>query len=463
MNQPPMPGLPDLPDSDKTVIIPRPGGRRPAASGAGFPPPPTAAWAPPPLAGANALGASVAMPSPATSGVRLGEGLPLVGPSPLVAFAAPLLNTVATIRRTLRHPQPDALREELVRALQEFEQRARQAGCVPEQVLVARYCLCTVLDEAVSLVPWGESAGWAQRSLLLTLHGETFGGEKFFQYLDQALGSPRANLDLLELLYVCLALGFEGRYHVLDNGRTQLTALRDRVISSIRRERGDAERDLSVHWRGEHRPPKPLAKRLPAWLVLAVVALILFITYITYTLLLATQSDPVFVSLAAVKADPGKYQPPVADATPPPPPPPRLVPLLTAEIQSGQVEVVEDALGSHVTIHGDKFFDPGRADIRSDVVPVLQKVAAAIDKVPGAVTVTGHTDNQPIRSLRFPSNFELSLERAKGVAQLIDGALAERGRVRSDGAAESRPLVANDSAEGRAKNRRVEITLRYAP
>jgi type VI secretion system protein ImpK len=441
MSEPPFPGKPGAPvpdDSEATIMIPKPGGRRTTA--------------PAPMAGqAMTLDASAVL-----SDVEEAAGP--VGLNPLVANASVLLNTVPTIRRSLHHADPAGLRDDLLRAITEFESRARAAGASPEHVLIGRYALCTMIDEAVANMPWGASPEWVQQSLLVTLHREGFGGEKFFQLLDKAMEDPRRNIDLLELMYVCIALGFEGRYSVIDNGRAQLDALRDRLHGVIRRERGEFERDLSGKWKGVQRVAKPLVRRLSAWIVLAAVALLLFVLYLVFALLLASRSDPVFTSLAAIHSEVGDLK----RAPPPPPPPaaPRLKPLLAAEILADQLEVDEDATSSHVIIHGDKFYDPGSAEIKPELVPVINRIAAAINQVPGIVTVSGHTDNQPTRrSLRFPSNYELSLERARGVAALL-GQTVHDHSIRAEGLADSKPLAPNTTPDGRARNRRVEITLR---
>jgi len=177
-----------------------------------------------------------------------------------------------------------------------------------------------------------------------------------------------------------------------------------------------------------------------------------------FALVLASKSDPVFNTLAAIHSDVGDLK----RAPPPPPPPaaPRLKPLLLNEILAGQVDVDEDAVSSHVIIHGDKFYDPGSAEIKPDLVPVINRIAQAINQVPGVVTVGGHTDNQPTkRSLRFPSNYELSLERARGVAALL-GQTVKNHTIKAEGLADSKPIAPNTTPEGRARNRRVEITLR---
>jgi type VI secretion system protein ImpK len=94
------------------------------------------------------------------------------------------------------------------------------------------------------------------------------------------------------------------------------------------------------------------------------------------------------------------------------------------------------------------------------VFQVIQHIAEALDKLPGAVLVTGHTDDQPIRTARFPSNWELSTERARSVVAVMAAEMKDPARLRAEGLADSEPLVANDSPANRAKNRRVAILLR---
>jgi type VI secretion system protein ImpK len=83
--------------------------------------------------------------------------------------------------------------------------------------------------------------------------------------------------------------------------------------------------------------------------------------------------------------------------------------------------------------------------------------------VPGTILVTGHSDDVPIHTARFPSNWELSTERARSVAGLMTTKLREPGRLRAEGVADSEPLAPNDSAANRARNRRVAIVVRPAP
>jgi len=125
-----------------------------------------------------------------------------------------------------------------------------------------------MLDEAAADTPWGGSGTWARHSLLAMFHNENEGGEKVFQLMARLAEKPAVNLDLLELIYCALTLGFEGRYRVIDNGRAQLEAVRDRLAQIIRQQRGDHAHALAQHWQGQ-----AVARRgATSWLPLAATA-----------------------------------------------------------------------------------------------------------------------------------------------------------------------------------------------
>src|SRR5438270_613278 len=108
-----------------------------------------------------------------------------------------------------------------------------------------------MIDEAAADTPWGGSGVWGRHSLLAMFHNETEGGEKVFQLMARLAEKPKENRDLLELIYAAITLGFEGRYRVIDNGRAQLDAVRDRLAQILRKERGDHSHALAEHWQGQ--------------------------------------------------------------------------------------------------------------------------------------------------------------------------------------------------------------------
>lgn len=105
-------------------------------------------------------------------------------------------------------------------------------------------------------------------------------------------------------------------------------------------------------------------------------------------------------------------------------------------------------------------FDVGRADLRADAMPILVALAETLRDWPNPIRVEGHTDNVPIQNNLYPSNWELSTARASRVVRY----LVERGglspdRLSAAGYGEYRPVASNDTAEGRARNRRVDVVL----
>lgn len=167
--------------------------------------------------------------------------------NPLVAAANPLLNAIPQIRHSVSHEDQAGLRQRLIDEIRRFEVRCQQAALPYEVIVGARYCLCTALDEAAALTPWGSRGVWSGSGLLVTFHNETWGGEKFFQLLARLSQNPREHIFLLEMINYCLLLGFEGRYRVMDNGRTQLETIKQRLWQMIRSVRGSYPPPLSPH------------------------------------------------------------------------------------------------------------------------------------------------------------------------------------------------------------------------
>ncbi len=201
------------------------------------------------------------------------------GLNSLVNAAAMLIAVFCKTRESVGHPNVGGLHQQLVREIKTFDTTAREEGLKPEIVLSARYILCTILDEAVLNTPWGAESPWTQRTLLSTFHNETGGGEKFFLILDRMRSSPAENLDILELIYICISLGYEGKYRVISRGRDALEQIRDELFRIIRTHRGEYERSLSPRWHGLAKTRNTLAQYVPLWVVAAIFIGILALSY----------------------------------------------------------------------------------------------------------------------------------------------------------------------------------------
>lgn len=425
-------------DDDRTIIRPNPGGRSSQPT------------APPPQA------------SPAGPAIDTSD---MVGLNPLEQCAALLLNLLGQIRGTASHPNPNALHQQLSGEIKKFEANAQRAGIETETIFTARYVLCTTVDEFVLLTPWGANSIWHNQSLLRVFHRETSGGERFFLLLKHLEKDPATNIDLLELMYVCLALGFQGRYRVESGGAASLEAVRENLYRVIRNQRGEYEMALSPHWKGVDKGLMNKKHRIPLWAMLAIAFTVLGFIYGAFSFSLLRQSDPLYASLGTAGMEENLR--PSRSLSPPPirriadPAPPRfsMQGFLAPEVAEGLVTVQELDDKTIVLIRGDGLFDSGVDLIKPAYLPLMARIGNGLEETTGNIRVIGHSDNVPISTRRFPSNRALSQARAEAVVAELVKQVSKSERIRALGVADTQPVASNDTAEGRARNRRVEITI----
>lgn len=129
-------------------------------------------------------------------------------------------------------------------------------------------------------------------------------------------------------------------------------------------------------------------------------------------------------------------------------------------IDSGELQVVRSERGIVISVQNSVLFDSGSAEVRGEAVPVLEEVAAALRHLDNSVLVEGYTDNVPIQTAAFPSNWELSSARATNVLRhLLAAGDLEPDRFAAVGYGEYRNIYPNDTEENRQKNRRVDIVI----
>jgi len=133
--------------------------------------------------------------------------------------------------------------------------------------------------------------------------------------------------------------------------------------------------------------------------------------------------------------------------------------VLSPLTQAGQVNVTEGAFGVSVEINASLLFAPGDSALGQEAVDALRAVAQVLAPAPFPITVEGHTDNIPINTFRFPSNWELSASRAGAVVRHLETRGLNPTRLRASGLAETRPMASNATPEGRSQNRRVELVM----
>jgi type VI secretion system protein ImpK len=430
--------MPDIDDPfkplDATVLRPRPGaGKRGSASDSG----------------------PLPFRAPAAAAV---ESMPVVrellagGLNPLVQAASPLLLLAGQVRGTLSSPDLHGLRRYALDEVRRFEERARASGIPNETVLAARYALCAALDEAVLSTPWGAQSEWAQQPLLVVLHREAWGGEKFFEMLDRISRDPARYIDLMELQYLCIAFGFAGKYQVLDRGHARLAEVHHELYKQIRAHRGNAPTELALKWQGVQDRRNRLVRYVPWWVIAAAAMAIMAVTFTVYYARLGSAAEPLQAELGTIGLE--QFTGPVPAA---PVAGPTLKELLREDEGAGRLTVVERDGRTVITLTAADLFASASATPNPAYEGMLTRIAQALNQVPGHVLIEGHTDDQRLRSLTYRNNVELSRERAVSVSRILERTIDNRARLERTGLGSSRPLFPESTPENRARNRRVEI------
>ena len=452
-------------DNESTIIRPIPGGRVAPQQ-----PPPDPLLSPVEVEAAPTPPPSSPPSHPAETGLRFAD-LPQSADSPIVSAAAGCLSLLGRLRNAFSVPDPRLLREHAVQELRRFEQTLRRHNLPMEQLRPAHYALCASLDDVVQATPWGSRGAWADASLVSTFHHEVRSGERFFDLLAQLRQNPGQFLHVLELMYLCMSLGMQGRYRLSPRGPAELDRVREETYVLIKRNHPPTEPALSPHWQGVAAPYERRRFVLPLW-VGAIIGLgLIGLIYAWAVFGLSGQSDRLFA--AGLTLPPGqmpaiKREAPTPPAPVPTAPPPPTSPLsqvrgfLAPEVKQGLVSIVGTDAVPVIRINNRGMFASGSATVEAQFQVLLQRIGTALAQRPGPVQVLGYTDNQPIHTIQFPSNFQLSAARAQAAASIIASAAGPSNPITAEGRADADPIASNDTPDGRAQNRRIEVVLHQA-
>lgn len=485
--------------SERTIIRPNPAGRRPAPAPTGPGPAPLPS-APPPIvppaqpyapAGHGPAPPPSAYPPPpgsdAWASVQPGAPPPPPPPryeqhqralvlkrditvapneNPIMRAAGPLLLLLGRLRVALSRGSPAHLMEQVAAAIEDFEREVRASGISEQQARVAKYVLCATADDIVQNIPAEDRHVWTQYSMLSRFFGERIGGVRFFEELERAKQDPVVNYPLLELMHSCLALGFQGIHRTSAGGAAMLQQIQRNLYETLRRVR-KSNHELSPRWQGQALATEGSRFQVPVWAVASIVGVFLLGLYFILRMLLGGHSEATAAALVAVHPTTDLAIQRRVFAPPPPPPPPA--------VQSTQVKCIQTALAPQIAdksltveetpttivirVANLVLFASGDASVKDEFKAILQRLVRILENEQGGIKVVGHTDAAPIRTVRFPSNFHLSVERAKAVAALLKQGLSKPDRVEIEGKGPDVPLASNATVEGRARNRRVEILI----
>lgn len=437
--------------TDRTILKPTPGGRKSAK-------PINAALkdaiSNEPVEDKTVMAAVAASPS-----LMQRKQQVLISDNPLIEEAGDLFSLIGPIRSTTSHPDVMGFKAHCINLIKQYETRLNSRGVSAEEIKHACYCLCSFIDESVLNTNWGSDSEWASLSLLSNFYQETFGGEYFYTLLEHSLGEPKQNIQLIELMYLCLSFGFVGKMRLQEQGYERLNLIKERAYKAIKSVKGEATSQLSADWQSSVVALERSHAAFPIWVISVFVASLLLAGYVYASYAINQKSDLLnrnlinlvplpeqsIVALSVNNKVTGEYK--------------RLVMLLQTEIERNLIEVLEMQDRVRIRVGNDQLFSSGSASISESFLPVVQKIARSLEGADGRILVNGYTDDMPIFSTRFPSNWHLSLARANSVADTLAAGADLHGRLWPEGRGEVDAIVPNDSQANRARNRRVEIDL----
>ncbi|WP_210528254.1 type IVB secretion system protein IcmH/DotU [Rubellimicrobium arenae] len=404
---------------------------------------------------------------------------PRAHPNPLVASFAPLLEIAPELEGAAPPESAETLRVRLLANLIEARDAAVSRGVPLSRADQAAWFVAALLDDLAINTPWGGQSDWPRRPLVVELAGEVDPGTRFFERLADLQRYAERDRDLLELGYMCLCLGFRGRFRV-DARQGQAALLQTRAALARLLRSPDAMRSaLSPRWEGVDVPDVPRRFAVPLWTIglgtLAVVTAI----YVGLGMRLSEKGEQLY-ALARLIPPPepaGIYRPirqtdpvsePVEAALPVEPVVLELLPQFqaAAPADTGPALTGHDDVGLAVLVvrgSSPEVFRSARAEVNDVYRPLFASIARTIldnAEVIGRVTVIGHTDSVPVQASNpFASNQGLSEARAQTIARLLAEAGVPYELLQAEGRADSEPVADNATPEGRAQNRRVEIRI----
>lgn len=205
-----------------------------------------------------------------------------IGSNNLIEIATPLLALAVRIRDMDEIEDIARLHAQVENEIRGFAKEVENQGYDSASILGARYCMCAMIDESVLSQIWGAESQWPMRPMLSIFHNETWGGEKFFTILDRVFDESHRFQDLLRFLYLCMALGFEGKYHVMHNGQQKLEALMTRAVELVEKNNGPIPDKFINPEPNIHVQAQRLRKQVPIALIATGAAMLLVVIFVFF-------------------------------------------------------------------------------------------------------------------------------------------------------------------------------------
>lgn len=170
---------------------------------------------------------------------------PRAGLNLVVDAASHLLTIVGKLKYAKSYHPLSKLQNLLVKEIHLFQDRIKRHGYNMEYTIVCRYILCATIDDVISNTVWGNLGQWNDYSLLSVFNQDRLHQEKFFGVLEHVVKEPKIYIDLMELIYICLSLGYKGQYRFTEQSQYQLEQIINNLYKHIQAYRGRLSKTLS--------------------------------------------------------------------------------------------------------------------------------------------------------------------------------------------------------------------------
>ncbi|WP_233873489.1 type IVB secretion system protein IcmH/DotU [Paraburkholderia adhaesiva] len=378
--------------------------------------------------------------------------------NPLLEAASPLCDALENTPSDLDAEGAAQRHQWLKHEVRMFDRICAQLGLRPDHIEQARYTLAAALDEAARQQPWGREdapgAGntqWSEGIAVALGYGRQ-GGDQVYRLIERALRSPQEHGPLIDLFKRVLEAGFMGRYRHESGGHNQLGAIGatlSRAVDTGRPQPFPVARSTAVvsglnglRISSPVRLGATTAQRRRRLTVAGLVATVLVTGGLAWGVHQLASTTPS----------------PAASATPLELLAQRLDTRFRNEIAGGTLTLAENPEHTALTLSFSDMFGPAEVAMRPWLKPLIAATGEEIASLPLEAQVAGHTDNLPSRRPGM-SNRVLSQARADSVKTILLAAGVAPDRVKAVGRGDSDPLAENITEAGRAKNRRVEITV----
>jgi type VI secretion system protein ImpK len=204
---------------------------------------------------------------------------------------APCLTLALKLRAADEYGDAETLRGRIKRMLESSRREAQQHGAPPEDAREAEFALVAFLDETLLSSDWSQKDQWLARPLQLELYNRYDAGEEFFHRLDGLRANPGLHAEVLEIYYLCMALGFKGKYQL--HGQEELRELVEGTYADVANQPGMKVGRLAPHGAPRDNVATEVRGRMPTWVLVTAALVIGVLVYLGMSLYISRTADAV--------------------------------------------------------------------------------------------------------------------------------------------------------------------------